>query len=325
MVKKYLPITLFLFLFLVVGNAWGQYTVGDSISLIVGITLDGVDHNWDSVRATIYRLDDPIDSLLLAIVDTGIFYGVYPPLSDVGSYWIRYKAWYVDEPTSWTYRFSVNDPADFKYSGATCNAPTGTNQIDVTVKKSTDSTAIDVCLVAIYNYDESALLWWDYTDALGQISFMYDNDSLMIKLSRPLYSFTIPETLWIDGAEDVTYYGSAPSIGSPPAANLCRCYGWVKQFTAIADTTYIIEIINSTIPLRYEGIIVSPFKVWDNPKDTTGYFYFDIYKTSTLEPDTSNYTLIIRDTDGNNMLKEATGETGIQFQAPDSSSYWITW
>ena len=67
---------------------------------------------------------------------------------------------------------------------------------------------------------------------------------------------------------------------------------------------------------NYDGDVVSPFKV-ETATDSLGYFYLDLIPSVDLEPDTVNYEIILRKSDGT-ILRESV-------IVPDSSSWKLTW
>lgn len=274
-------------------NAQTPYTVSDSIIFREKTHLDDTLFTWDKVVVYLYQNRALVDSTVLAHTDTGTFTGAHAPLSK-GIYGLDFWYWLDDAPTGKTEHFIVIDPADFMYSGAACNAPTGANQVDITIKNSADSTAIATCLIQLWNYDQSTLIWWDFTNSLGQMSFMYDDDSLIILLSKSLYGFTIPETLWVDGAEDTTYYGSTVPIGPPVSPDLCRVWGQIADISGEKDTAYTISAEITTKPLWFGNVLISPYYKETNP-DTSGIWFLDLYPNLLLIPSTTTYEFKITD------------------------------
>ena len=332
--KKIPLILILVFLCVVTARGQPQYTTDDSIPFMANTHLNDTLATWDSLYFIVQKNSIVLDTTRVIVeTETGVFNAIHAPVAK-GSYLVREKAWYEDVPSGRSWNFSVVDPSDFKYTGTGCESPTGANLITITTKALSDSSAIPQCLIQFWNTDDSQLLWWEYTTSTGYVSFLYNADTLLLKMFKDQYSFTIPETLFIDGNEDTTYYGST-SLVYPPQANLCNVYGWIFDQTNSADTTFLAKIENVTYdsttknedlttPLRFQRAIISPYIAYDNP-DTTGRFCFDIYRTASLNPDTTWYRLTVENKDGDQLLKREGGALGILFQAPDTVAYEITW
>ena len=290
--------------------------------------------NWDTCFCVIKKWDNTvIDTVGLAHSKPGRWTGTYSASGLKGGYHKEYYCIDGDDTTMESYAFSIQDADDFK-DGTGCTAPTGSYQVTLLIADNEDTSAVSQCLVQIWNKGDTQLEWWDYTNSSGQITFLYDTDTLMIKCYKAHYVFTVPESLFITDDVTDTIYGST-SLVFPPAANLCRIYGYIFDQTGEEDTTILVKIENVvydssektteiTVPLRYEKAIISPYVKYTTP-DTTGYFCFDVYRTVSLTPDSTYYLLTATDSQGNELLKRSTGEMGILFQAPDTTEYWIEW
>lgn len=313
-------------------NAQTQFLISDSLIYWKDTHVDGLIVSWDKVVAYLYKNQAFQDSTVLVKIDSGTFAGSHIPVSK-GIYVIDYEAWLDDEFSKISEVISVIDPVDFK-DGAGCIPPTGVHQATLLIADNEDTSAISQCLVQVWNKMGTQTEWYEWTVSSGIISFMFDTDTLMIKCYKPHYVFVVPESLFITADVTDTIFGTTSQI-FPPAANLCRVFGYILDQTGQADTTILVKVQNVvydttgnetdlTVPLRYGRAIISPYIKYTTP-NSDGYFSFDVYMSDSLTPNTTHYLLTAQNARGNQLLERAEGKTGILFQAPDTTEYWIEW
>lgn len=310
-----------LLIFLIVILCWGslgaqtQYTISDSVIFWKDTHVDWILYSWDRAVVFLYKNQVFQDSTVLVEVATGRFAVSHAPLSK-GIYVIDYECWLDDYPTGIPEVISVVDPADFKYSGTGCNPPTGANTIYITVKDSSNDTPISQCMIQIWDLAETEAIWWGYTNSSGGASFMYDNDTLLVKLMKNPIAFTIPETLFIDGNEDTTYYGYSYDI--PPG--MVRVEGKVQDLGALPDTTINITAEVKKAYLWYNLTLLSPYKKSTNP-DTTGYWSMYLYPNSSLTPTGTQYHFEVKDKNDRHLIF-VSDKPGVSVTLPDTGSVW---
>jgi len=174
----------------------------------------------------------------------------------------------------------------------TSGAGTGANQVTIRVRQSSDSAEIAGCQVQVLNKTQTSTLGLLTTNSDGKSVFALNNDTLCVRLYKPGWVFTVPETLKVNGNKDTTYYGSLFNPGNPPSANLCRVYGWVKDINNLPLVGAKIQAKIENIPLRFGNVLISPYYK-ETESDSIGYWYLDLYPNSTLTPDTTQYNFFI--------------------------------
>ena len=247
--RKYLLAIVLVIVCFQFGNA--QYTQKDSIFLVVNTQLDGVNHDWDSAQAILFRFDDIVDSTDLAKIDTGLYYAVHPPLSDSGSYWIEYRGWYADEATSWIYRFSVMDTLEMQGAAsgltkeqiAAAVRDTAENRPDIWTDQAAGSGSdtlqvwakvgavmYDDVMITVKNTSEAKIAWAQ-TEADGHITFNLDPATYKVYPSggKVNWDSTYITSVVPSGGLIDTVTGTAFSPGAPGDANACSLYTWVTD------------------------------------------------------------------------------------------------
>jgi hypothetical protein len=154
------------------------------------------------------------------------------------------------------------------------------------------------------------------SDSQGRGFFALDNGIYCVRMYKPGWQFTVPETLQVNGNEDTTYYADAFDPGSPPQASLCRVYGWIYDVNNLPVVGAKIEASIQTIPLRYQNIIISPYYK-STTSDEDGYWYLDLYPNSVLNPSDTKYIFFIYSPSGTILRLETT--------VPDQGSWELQW
>jgi hypothetical protein len=180
----------------------------------------------------------------------------------------------------------------------TSGVGTGANQVILTIKQSSDSTPIASAQVQVLNQGQTATIGLLTTNPSGQATFALDNAIYKVRMFKPGWQFTIPESVVVSGNTADTFFASVFNPGSPPSANLCRVYNWVyRAVGGQADSGAIIQMRIKTVPLKYGNSIINGYARRDTA-DVNGYFSLDVYPNSILTPSTTKYEVIIFKTDG---------------------------
>lgn len=187
----------------------------------------------------------------------------------------------------------------------TSGAGTGSNQVTITVKNSADSTVINGVQVQVLNQPQSATEGLLTSTSLGQAVFALNSGVYKVRLFKPGYVFTVPESVTVSGNTSSTLYGSAFNPGSPPSAALCRVYGYVKDINNLPVVGAKIEALNKTVPLKYQSAVISPYYK-TTVTDTNGYWYLDLFPNSVLTPSDSKYRFNIHVPSGSVLRIETT-------------------
>ena len=174
----------------------------------------------------------------------------------------------------------------------TSGSGSGANQASIKVLQSSDSAEIVGAQVQVLNLSQTSTLGLLTTDASGEATFALDNDTLLVRLYKPGWSFTVPETLKVFVDTDTTYYGAHFDPGSPPAPDLCRVYGWIKDINDLPLSGAKVKAGIDAVPLRYQNVLISPY-FRETTTDSDGYWYLDLFPNSILIPDTTSYTFFI--------------------------------
>jgi len=174
----------------------------------------------------------------------------------------------------------------------TTGAGSGANQVSIKVLQSSDSAEIVGAQVQILNLNQTSTLGLLTTNSKGCATFALDNDTLLVRIYKPGWVFTVPETLKVFGDTDTTYHGVQFDPGHPPAPGLCRVYGWIKDIKDLPVSGAKVQAKIDLAPLRYQKILISPY-FRETTTDSEGYWYLDLFPNSVLNPDTTSYTILI--------------------------------
>jgi hypothetical protein len=130
----------------------------------------------------------------------------------------------------------------------------GANQTTITVNDSVPAPIVSV-EVQVWNSGQTVLLDTKTTNASGQVVFALDDGSYKVVLSKPQYSFTVPEDLTVSGVTTDTYTGNAIVITPGSGAGECE----VSIFSAsqrptvnLANLEGTAQIVN--LPAELSGI-----------------------------------------------------------------------
>ena len=198
----------------------------------------------------------------------------------------------------------------------TSGAGAGANSVVIRCKQSSDSSNIALAQIQVTDSLENSTIGLLTSDSQGRGFFALDNGTYCVRMYKPGWQFTIPETLQVSGDEDTTYYGDLFDPGSPPGASLCRVYGWIYDINNQPVVGAKIEASIKTVPLRYLSIIISPYYK-TTTTDDEGYWYLDLYPNSAISPSDTKYIFFIYSPSGTILRIETT--------VPDQASWELQW
>jgi hypothetical protein len=187
----------------------------------------------------------------------------------------------------------------------TSGAGSGANSVVIRCKQSSDSTNIAGAQIQVLDSIQNSTIGLLNSDSQGRAFFALNNGVYCVRIHKPGWQFTVPETLRVSGNKDTTYYAGAYSPGSPPLPILCRVYGWVYDINNQPVVGAKIEASIKTIPLRYENVIISPYYK-STTTDDEGYWYLDLYPNSVLSPYDTKYIFFIYSPSGTILRIETT-------------------
>lgn len=198
----------------------------------------------------------------------------------------------------------------------TSGTGSGANSVVIRCRQSSDSSNIALAQIQVLDSLENSTVGLLTSDSQGRGFFALDNGTYCVRMYKPGWQFTVPETLKVTGDEDTTYYADLFDPGSPPQASLCRVYGWIYDINNLPVAGSKIEASIRTIPLRYQNIIISPYYK-STATDEEGYWYLDLYPNSVLNPSDTKYIIFIYSPSGTILRIEAT--------VPDVGSWELQW
>jgi hypothetical protein len=130
------------------------------------------------------------------------------------------------------------------------------------------------------------------TDANGLIKFNLNSGFYFVRVFKPGYIFTVPETLVVSGLTSKNYSGTSFDPGVPSSPSLCRVYGWVFGLSAdsLSGVTVTAEI--KTSPLKAGLLVISPY-LKGTTTNSSGYWQLDLYPNASLTPSGTKYEFTI--------------------------------
>jgi hypothetical protein len=188
----------------------------------------------------------------------------------------------------------------------------GANSVVIRCKNTSDDSPIAFAQIQVLDSTESSTVGILTSDSQGRGFFALDQGVYCVRLYKPGWQFTVPETLKVDQNKDTTYYAEVFDPGSPPQASLCRVFGWIYDINDQPVVGTKIEADIKTLPLRYENLLISPYYK-STITDDNGYWYLDLYPNAVLNPTGTKYTFHIFSTSGT-ILK-------LETEVPDQASW----
>jgi len=198
----------------------------------------------------------------------------------------------------------------------TSGAGSGANSVVIRCKQSSDSTNIAGAQIQVLDSIQNSTIGLLSSDSQGRGFFALNNGTYCVRIYKPGWQFTVPETLTVNGNEDVIYYADVFDVGSPPQASLCRVYGWIYDINNQPTVGSKIEASIKSIPLRYQNIIISPYYK-TTTTDDEGFWYLDLYPNSALSPSDTKYIFFIYTPSGTILKIETT--------IPNQGSWELQW
>jgi hypothetical protein len=198
----------------------------------------------------------------------------------------------------------------------TSGAGSGANSVVIRCRQSSDSTNIAGAQIQVLDSIQNSTIGLLNSDSQGREFFALNNGTYCVRMFKPGWEFTVPETLKVSGNEDTTYYADAFDPGLPPQASLCRVYGWIYDINNQPTVGAKIEASIKIIPLRYQNIIISPYYK-TTTTDDEGFWYLDLYPNSALDPSDTKYIFFIYTLSGTILKIETT--------IPNQGSWELQW
>jgi len=174
----------------------------------------------------------------------------------------------------------------------TSGSGTGANQVIINTFQLPDSIPVIGAQVQVLNQNQSATLGLLNSNPTGQATFALDNGIYKLRMYKSGWVFTVPESIIVSGNLSDTFYADLFNPGNPPAANLCRVYGWIRDLKGQPVAGVTVEAKISTTPLRYQIVLISPYYKTTST-DSDGYWYMDLYPNSILTPSNTQYDFTI--------------------------------
>jgi hypothetical protein len=198
----------------------------------------------------------------------------------------------------------------------TSGAGSGANGVVIRCKNSSDSSTIAFTQIQVLDSTESSTIGLLTSDSQGRGFFALDNGIYCVRLYKPGWQFTVPETLRVNGNEDTIYYALAFDPGNPPLVNLCRVYGWIYDIRNQPVVGAKIEASIKTIPVRYQNVVISPYYKY-TVTDEDGFWYLDLYPNSVLTPSETKYIF--------NLFSPSGTILRLETRVPDLGSWELQW
>lgn len=174
----------------------------------------------------------------------------------------------------------------------TSGVGSGSNQVTIYTLQSSDSIPVSAVQVQILNQNQSATEGLLTSNVLGRSIFALNDGIYKVRMFKPGWQFTVPESIIVSGNTADTFYAEIFDPGTPPSPELCRVYGWVQDLKGQPLAGATIEAKISNAPLRYQSVLISPYYKTTNT-DSDGYWYLDLYPNSKLSPSNTQYDFTI--------------------------------
>jgi hypothetical protein len=205
---------------------------------------------------------------------------------------------------------------NFPVRTLTQGAGSGVYSVVIRCKDSSDSTAVAFAQIQVLDSTENTTLAVLTSDSQGRGFFALDGGTYCVRLYKPGWQFTVPETLKVQQDEDTVYFAQAFDPGLPPQAGLCRVYGWVHDLNDQPMSGATVEAEIKTLPVRYQNLVISPY-YRSTVTDHEGYWYLDLYPNSALIPSGTMYSFRIFSPSGTILRLEV--------QVPEQASWELQW
>lgn len=286
----------------------GQYVRKGKLPLLVTTEINYALADWDTAFAVITdSVGALVDTVGLSHAEPGRWRGSYDLSSLLGNYTVEYFAIYTgttDTTPGQPYFFSVIDSAAF-FGGAsglsaadiwayatrslTDYAGIGPNGIVIRCKQSADSIPIAGVTIQVLDSLEEATCGIRTSDSQGRGFFALYDGTHCVRLSKPGWQFTVPETLQVDGNEDTVYYASVYYPGSP-----ATCFVWARVWDTDGTPAEGVtaEVSIPTYPVRYGTVLMNPY-YRSTTTNSEGIWSFKVIPSDSLNPSTTKYRFYV--------------------------------
>ncbi len=198
----------------------------------------------------------------------------------------------------------------------TSGVGSGVNSVVIRCKNFPDNSPISFAQIQVLDSTESSTFGLLTSDSQGRGFFALDGGIYCVRLYKPGWQFSVPETLKVNGNEDTAYYANSFDPGTPSQPNLCRVHGWIYDIENQPVVGAKIEASIKKVPLRYQNVVISPYYK-STLTDDDGYWYLDLYPNSVLIPSDSKYVLHLFSPSGT-ILK-------LETEVPEQGSWELQW
>jgi len=205
---------------------------------------------------------------------------------------------------------------NFPVRTLTQGAGSGVYSVVIRCKDSSDSAAVAFAQIQVLDSTENTTLAVLTSDSQGRGFFALDGGTYCVRLYKPGWQFTVPETLKVLQDEDTVYFAQVFDPGSPPQAGLCRVHGWVHDLNDQPMSGATVEAEIKTLPVRYQNLVISPY-YRSTVTDHEGSWYLDLYPNSVLMPSGTMYSFRIFASPGTILRLEV--------QVPEQASWELQW
>lgn len=172
---------------------------------------------------------------------------------------------------------------------------TGSNQVTIRVKSSTDSAAIPGATIAVWNSDQTALmgLLASNTDA-GMTTFALNNGTYNLRIQKYKFQWTVPITIGVSGNKDTTVYATEFTPSPPPSADMVTVYGYIDSVGLVGQRAQISCTIYEQ-ELRYETKLLAYYSYTKTVyANASGYWEMFLYANEDLTPAGTMYEFTIK-------------------------------
>lgn len=211
-------------------------------------------------------------------------------------------------------------------TAAACGSGIGIRTLTVTVKDTSDSSAISGFRVAVYDSSSGEFKGNKSTNSNGVVTFSLDDDTYTVHITKTPWSLATPRYFTITANMDSTFYASAFDAGNPASADMCRIYiNDVRDMGAIEQEGCELR---ARVPKRYHPVTVGEAiripRLAVATSDASGYVYLDVYRSTGLTAgdgtSTVKYDLeLLIDEDGDQVVRRRNVEI------PDQAQWEIDW
>jgi len=247
-----------------------------------GDTIGREASTFDPAADTVAYVDSLIEDLTLTSVDSVRKVYIVDSLDQTIS---------AQADTEAIARYNWNYPVRTLTSGA----GTGSNQVTIRLKSSTDSSAIPGATIAVWNSDQTALIGLLDSDTdSGKQTFALNNGTYNLRINKYKFQWTVPITIGVSGDKDTTIYATEFTPSPPPAPYLVTVYGYIDSVGLVGHRAKISCTIHAQ-ELRYGSVILGYYSYTKTAyTNASGYWEMFVYANEDLTPPGSMYEFTIK-------------------------------